>query len=134
MTQIYDYEKIGQFDFFEKYLPLVDRNLTLDDVQLLNRIPLFEEVAGNHILSELFNSYYQLTNKKFRYNYFMDVMVNSKSHSFKDVYIAINNTLDKDKAEFALMLLSSNLSPNVEIIEAMIASTSNYIIHRALID
>lgn len=32
MTQIYDYERIGQFDFFEKYLPLVDRNLTLDDV------------------------------------------------------------------------------------------------------
>lgn len=106
----------------------------IDADQLVNRIPLFEEVAGNNILSSMLHSYYHLTPKKFRYDHFINVMVGSKSHSFKDIYIAVNNTLNEDKAEFAIVLLSRRLFLDVDVLNAMISSTANYVLHRSLID
>ena len=103
----------------------------IDAVQLYNRIPLFEELSTNNLLSNLLTSYYENIIEKHRYTYFMDVMVSSTGHSYSEVFRGIADTLIEDNVFFSILTLNKELNPDAEIVLALISSTAKYVIARS---
>lgn len=102
----------------------------IDAAQIYTYLPIYSAVTDKNLLSSILISYYQKTEKKGRYAFFINTIVESRSDSLSDIYNGIASTFAIEGGFYAVTLLNTVLWYDEEIILSLLAAMANYIYER----
>lgn len=102
----------------------------IDAAKIVAYLPIYSALADSNLLSSILTTYYQETENKGRYAFFISSMVKSGGYSLEDIYAGITKTFAEDSGNSAVSLLNKILNFNEEIVHSLLVAMSNYISER----